>query len=214
MTTHFDDEAQVEQLRRWWKENWLPLASGLALGLAAIFGWQAWTRYQDGQAGQASHLFEDLRRAVNANKYDEAVPMADRLQKDFAGTPYAVDGQLKLAQAAFDSGKLDDARTRLEWAAANSKDAAIRGLVKLRLARVLWQQAKPDDALKQLDGPDAAYAPLYAELRGDILLSKGDRNGARSAYADALQTLAADSPARDGLQHKVDDLAEATTVKS
>ncbi|MDB5987594.1 MAG: hypothetical protein JWR16_2647 [Nevskia sp.] len=213
MTTHFDDEAQIEQLRRWWKENWLPLASGLALGLAAIFGWQAWTRYQDGQAGQASHLFEDLRRAVNANKYDDAVPMAERLQKDFAGTPYAVDGALKMAQAAFDSGKLDEARTRLEWAEQNSKDAAVRALVRLRLARVLWQQAKPDEALRKLDGADASYAPLYAELRGDILFAKGDRAGARAAYVDALQPLAADSPARDGLQHKLDDLADAT-VKS
>jgi predicted negative regulator of RcsB-dependent stress response len=213
VTTHFDDEAQLEQLQRWWKENWLPLASGLALGLAAIFGWQAWTRHQDMQAGAASHLFEDLRRAVDAGKFDEAVPMAARLQQDFAGTPYAVDGQLKMAQAAFDDGKLDDASARLQWAEQNAKDDAMRSLVKLRLARVLWQQAKPDDALQLLNNAEPAYAPLVAELRGDILLAKGDRNGARDAYADALKTLAADSPARDGLQYKFDDLAVAT-VKS
>jgi predicted negative regulator of RcsB-dependent stress response len=139
--------------------------------------------------------------------------MAERLQKDFAGTPYAVDGALKMAQAAFDNGKLDEARTRLEWAEQHAQDAAVRSLVRLRLARVLWQQAKPDEALQKLDDADAAYAPLYAELRGDILLAKGDRSGARSAYADAVQTLAADSPARDGLQHKLDDLADAA-VKS
>jgi len=141
------------------------------------------------------------------------VPMAARLQQDFSGTPYAVDGALKMAQAAFDDGKLDDASARLQWAEQNAKDDAVRSLVKLRLARVLWQQARPDDALQLLDNPEPSYAPLFAELRGDILLAKGDRNGARNAYADALKTLAADSPARDGLQYKFDDLAEAT-VKS
>lgn len=208
MTTHFDEEAQLEELRRWWRENWLPLVGGLALGLAAIFGWEAWTQHRDAVAGQASHLFEDLRLAVDAGKYDQATPMADRLQQEFGDTPYAVDGALKLGQAAFILGKLDEAHARLQWAVDHSNDAAQRGLAKLRLARVLWQQAKPDEALRELQNPEPAYASLYAELRGDIALSSGDRAAARSAYTDAMKPLAADAPQRKSLQRKLDDLAD------
>jgi predicted negative regulator of RcsB-dependent stress response len=87
-------------------------------------------------------------------------------------------------------------------------------LAHLRLAQVLWQQNKPDDALKQLDADAGTYAPLYAELRGDIKLSQGDRTAARGAYQQALQSLGTDAVGRDGLQRKLDDLADAAAVKS
>ena len=109
MTDHYDEEAQVEQLRQWLRDNWFPLASGLALGLAAIFGWQAWGQLQDNHAGAASHVFEDLGKAAAQDKYDDAKAMADRLVKDFSDTPYAAAGALKLAEVAVQDNKLDDA---------------------------------------------------------------------------------------------------------
>lgn len=215
MSTHYDDEAQIEDLRRWWKENWKPLVAGLALGLSAIFGWEAYGRSRDAHRAEGARMFDDLKKAVVANKYDEAVQMTDRLVKDFANTPYAAGGALKLAQAAVDAGKLDDARTRLAWAADHGDDQALKPLIELRLARVLWQQGKPEDALKLLDGDAGAYAGLYAELKGDIKLAQGDRAAARAAYEQALEKVdPAQAPSREGLQQKLDDLAEAAPVRS
>jgi len=228
VTDHYDEEAQVEQLRQWLRDNWFPLASGLALGLAAIFGWQAWGQLQDNHAGAASHVFEDLGKAVTENKYDDAKAMADRLVKDFSDTPYAAAGALKLAQLAVQDNKLDDAATRLQWVVHFEQNpgfmARIGATLRLRnqaydvallpLAQVLWQQNKADEALLQLDGDAGSYAPLYAELRGDIKLSQGDRGAARGAYQQALQSLGDNTVGRDGLQRKLDDLAEAAAVKS
>ncbi|MBV8061978.1 MAG: tetratricopeptide repeat protein, partial [Nevskia sp.] len=115
MTDHYDEEAQVEELRKWLRENWLPLASGLALGLLAIFGWQAWDARQDAHAGAASHVFEDLGQAMNAQKADDAKAMADRLVKDFSDTPYAAAAQLKVAAIEVIGKQLDDAAARLRW---------------------------------------------------------------------------------------------------
>jgi predicted negative regulator of RcsB-dependent stress response len=233
VTDHYDEEAQVEELRKWLRENWFPLASGLALGLVAIFGWQTWGQHQDAHAGEASHVFEDLGRAAAENKYDDAKAMTDRLVKDFSDTPYAAAASLKLAALAVSSNKLDDAAARLQWVAqyeqnpsfsarlgamlhlrTRAYDPGLLPLARLRLAQVLWQQDKADDALKQLDGDAGTYAALYAELRGDIKLSQGDRNAARGAYQQALQTLGSDAVNREGLQHKLDDIADAPAVKS
>lgn len=215
MSTHYDDEAQVEELRRWWKENWKPLAAGLVLGLAVIFGWDAYGRSRDARRSKAAQLFTELGQAATAGKYDDAAKMGDRLVTDFASTPYAAAGALKLAQAAVEANKLDEAATRLQWAAAHADDKALKPLIALRLARVLWQQGKPDEALKTLDGDAGTYTGLYAELRGDIKLAQGDRAAARAAYEQALEKLDdQQAPARDALQLKLDDLADAAVVKS
>lgn len=218
MSTHYDEEAQVEDLRRWWKENWLPLAGGLAVGLLAIFGWEGYTRHRDAKAAEASQIFDDLKKAVAASKYDDAVAMTDRLVKDFDSTPYAAAASLKLGQAAVDAGKFDEAGTRLQWVIAHGDDDGLKSLARLRLARVQWQQGKLDDALKTLDGIEPAYAALVAELRGDIRLAQGDRAAAYAAYQDAVSRQTPESiAAKAGLQRKLDDLADvapAAPVKS
>ncbi|MDR3414965.1 MAG: tetratricopeptide repeat protein [Nevskia sp.] len=233
MTDHYEQEAEVEQLRKWLRENWFPIVSGLALGLAAIFGWQGWMQHRDMHAGDASHVFMDLDQAASLGKYDEVKAMADRLVKDFSDTPYAAAGALRLAQMAVENGKLDEAAARLHWVVdfeqhpgvsarvaalvhlrGQANDPALLPLARLRLAQVLWQQNQPAEALQQLEGDAGSYASLYAELRGDIKLSQGDRAAARGAYQEALQSLAPNAVGRDGLERKLADLADVATVRS
>lgn len=207
MATHYDDEAELENLKTWWKENWKSLAAGLIIGLGGIGGYEGYRRYNQAQAEHASQVYEDLKTAVANKKSDEAVAIGDSLIKDFGKTPYATGAALRLAQLAVEQGKLDDAATRLQWVAGNSKDDGLRDLAKLRLARVLWQQKKPDDALKQLEGQTGAYSALASELRGDIKLAQGDRAAARAAYEEAVKATT-DGTDTGNLQRKLDELAD------
>jgi predicted negative regulator of RcsB-dependent stress response len=207
--SHYEDEAQVEQLRRWWRENWMALAGGLLLGLAGIFGWEAWQKTRTAKAEHASKVLEDLKR-VPLERTERADELWVHLSADFAGSPYAAQGALLMASRAAAREDWADAQAKLEWARDRSDDPGVRKLAALRLARVLWQQQKADDALRLLDiADDDPFAALYLELRGDILFAKGDRDAARAAYEKALQ-LGPAAAGRDGLQRKLDDVGGAT----
>jgi predicted negative regulator of RcsB-dependent stress response len=204
--SHYEDEAQVEQLRRWWRENWMALAGGLVLGLAGIFGWEAWQNARTAKSEKGSQVYDDLKKVPIENA-ERANELGAQLVKDFAGTPYAAQAALLLAARAGARNDWDKARAHLEWAAKHADDPGLQKIARLRLARVLWQQGKADEALAQLDVDDNdAFAPLYQELRGDIQLARGDRAAARSAYEKALQ-LGPAAASREQLQRKLDDLA-------
>jgi len=206
--SHYEDEAEVEQLRRWWRENWMALAGGLVLGLAGIFGWEAWQHARTTKAEHASRLFEDLKR-VSADRTERADELWQQLSTEYARTPYAAQGALLLASQAATRQDWSSAQSRLEWVREHTDDSGLKKIAQLRLARVLWQLQKPDEALALLDVADGdPFAALYQELRGDIQFSKGDREAARAAWQKAME-LGPAAPGRDGLQRKLDDLGAA-----
>lgn len=208
MTTHYDDEAQAEHLKQWWKENWMALAGGLVIGLAAIFGWEGWQSYKDGRNQQASRMYEDLKNALADSRRDDAARIGDALAGEYAATPYAAGAALFLAAEAVKAGDFDTALNRLRWVREHGSDDGLRQVARLREARVLWQQGQLDAALAVLDGDVGEFSALAEELRGDIRLAQGDRSAARAAYEKALAASGEDAAAREGLQRKLDDLAD------
>jgi predicted negative regulator of RcsB-dependent stress response len=206
--SHYDDEAQVEQLKQWWKENWLALATGLALGLGGIFGWQQWQAHQRNVAGEASQAYQELKKAAESNKVDDAEQAAQKLISGYSGTPYAAEAALRVAQVEVTAGKLDEAVQHLTWVTEHGSDDGLKHIARLRQARVLWQQKKIDDALKLIDVKEAgSFDALYQELRGDLKLAQGDRGAAAEAYRKALAGMA-DPGSTSSLQQKLDDLAD------
>jgi predicted negative regulator of RcsB-dependent stress response len=211
--SHYEDEAEVAALKKWWNENWTALLAGLVVGLGAIFGWQGWQRYQDSQAQQASQMFEDMKQAYATAKSADGQRMGETLLAEFAGTPYAAAAAFRMAAVAVEAGDLQQAGARLDWVIQRSDDEGLRQLAQLRKARVLWTQDQADAALKLLDGKPGVYGALYEELRGDILLARGERAGAHKAYEKALTLAAEDDRAiRESLQRKLDDLTDVAAA--
>ena len=210
MATHYDDEDQAERLKQWWKENWMALAGGLVIGLAAIFGWEGWKSYQDKRSIAASRMYEELKLATASARVDDAQRIGDALVAEHARSPYASGAALFLAAEAVKAGDFAAARARLSWVRKHGHDDGMRRLATLREAQVAWQQGETDAALALLDASGGPFQAQFDELRGDIVLAGGDRNAARAAYEKALAALTDDAPGlRDGLQRKLDDLGTA-----
>lgn len=213
MATHLDDEEDLEKLKTWWKDNWVALVGGLVIGFGAIGGWEGYKSWRDGRAETASQMYEELRKNLDESKAEEAKAIVDRLKTEYASTPYAAAAALTAAQSEVHAAQYDAAAANLGWVIANAKDEGLVQVARLRQARVLFAQDKPDQALAALAGEAGSFASLYEELRGDIQLAKGDAAAARASYEKALAAAVSGAANKTLLQQKLDDLAQADTAK-
>jgi predicted negative regulator of RcsB-dependent stress response len=208
------DEESIELIRNWWKDNGTFLLVGIGVVIAAVIGWQAWQKYQKEQADLASSRFTQYREAVVANSQISSETRAlllQQLKEEHSRTGYGALAALLEAKRLVERSELDAASKELDWVVQNGKNPEIVDLAKLRLARVHWAKGDVDQALKDLEGVDSAgYASLIEELRGDLLLAKGDRNGAHAAYVRALD--AAKGTPQPLLEIKRDDVASTATT--
>ncbi|WP_277051861.1 YfgM family protein [Zestomonas thermotolerans] len=206
------EEEQLALIQDWWKRNGKPLLTGGVLALAAVFGWEAWQKYQTNQAQAASALYQQLLETTlgASDKPDVAKvsELAGKLKSDYGNTAYAQYASLFVAKVAVEAGKLDDAAAELQPVVAKPVNETLGELARQRLARVLSAQDKTEEALKLLDGQGpAAFQASRLELRGDLLAKLGRSDEARVAYEQAKAAMAEDA-AVGALQMKLDDLAK------
>lgn len=189
MTQYETDEERLEALKRWWKENGLSVAVGIAIGLGAIFGWRAWQNYQDGQAQAASAVFEQLlARAGGGADPAATLELVEQLQDDYGGTPYAALGSLVAARVNQVNDRPEAAEQALEQVIADAPDPALARIAALRLARLLFARDELDAAAAVVAEHDdkGAFRGECAAIRGDIAAARGDTEAARKAYQEAL----------------------------
>lgn len=210
------DIEREEQLRRWWSENWLWIFGGVALGLGALGGWQYWQKSRFAAAESDESSYMAVIESLSRNDKDTAVQKADALRALHPKSPYADQSDLALARADVGQQRLDDAVKRLRTVADSTRDPQLRRVAQSRLARVLAEQGKHDEALELLDPTGAgSFAPLFHEVRGDVLAAKGDAAAARREYDAALAAAGtADAPMLDRayVELKRDALAATAVV--
>jgi len=178
----FEEQERIAELKAWWEDNRLFVFGGIAAAIMGFGAWQGWKYWEVRQDEQAASLFQPVTEALqtaDAKKIDAA---AKRLVDSYPGSFYASQAALIAAKHAFEAGNLDDARKHLEW--TMGKGALVhRGVARMRLAAVLMEQKKYDEALKTLDGnQDQGFVALAADTRGDVMLAQGRLDEARASY--------------------------------
>ena len=221
MADHLTEEEQIETLKRWWAENGKGIVSGVVLALVGYFGYQWWQTSEREKAEAASNLYQEFVEAASANdgqpdnrQLTTAQSLGRQLKEEFPKRIYASQASLRLAALSAAGNDLESAAKDLQWVVDNSDKTELQLLAKRRLAAVKAARGKPDEALKLLEGNvPPAFAALYSETRGDILLQKGDKEGAHEAYQQALaQLLPSQASGAQVLRLKAESVAPATAA--
>lgn len=207
MDAYISEAEQIEQIRRWWQKYGMVTVIGIVIVIAATLGWRYWEQRHERMLTKASVLYERMSSAV-ANRDDETMRMnANRLIDHYRHTPYAELAALMLAREAVYDGKLDVAETKLKWIMKHGDNKALRQVARIRVARVLLAENKPEEALKILEKVDnEAYLASIKEAMGDIFLAMGKPKDAQKAYDEAFDALPGMDVMQPLLQMKIDNL--------
>jgi predicted negative regulator of RcsB-dependent stress response len=210
MAYDLQEQEQLEAIKSWWERYGNLIMVTVIACVLTIAAFQGWRYYRHQQSIAAVTLYEQLVQAARANEHKKVRDIAAQITANYTRTPYAAMAALSAARASFESGDLAASKAQLQWAIDNAREEELREVARLRLAGVLLDEKKYDEALALVHaGHGAAFSGLYADLKGDILLAQGKLAEARGAYQQALEKSDARSPYRPMIQAKLDALGEA-----
>ena len=200
------DEDQLAQLRTWWQKYGLPLLTGVVVVVVGVLGWNWYQNYTAERLANASDLYVAYRAADGQARQ----ALADQILDEASGTAYPAFVLFEQSEAAMAAGDGERAEALLRRAIDVASGDELRQTARLRLARVLFDLGREDDALAvlgQIRG--AGYLGLAAEMQGDIHLSRGNRSLAHQSYTTAISYLPAGEQ-RPLLEMKLADTADAS----
>lgn len=205
MEVYSNDNEQVDALRRFFANNGKALAVGVVIGIAALGGWRYWASHQESSAKAVSAQYQQLTSAMQADK-PQTLEAVSNFANENSNT-YGALASMDVAKQYVDSSQLDKAATQLQNGLKDTKDANLQAVINLRLARIQLQQNQADAALKTLEGVKGdGWTAIVADIRGEALLSKGDKQGARDAWSKGVESDA--SPAlKQMMQMKMNNLS-------
>lgn len=205
MEVYSNENEQVDALRQFFANNGKFLAVGVIIGIAALGGWRFWSSHQEGTDKTASAEYQQLTSAMQADKPDSLEAVATFASEN--NNTYGALASLDLAKQYVETNQLDKAITLLQSGLKDTKDANLQAVINLRLARIQLQQSQADAALSTLNNVKGdGWTAIVADIRGEALLSKGDKQGARDAWSKGAESQA--SPAlKQMLQMKMNNLS-------
>lgn len=192
MATHLDleEQEQLESLKAFWKQRGNLVTWVLVVVLGGFAAWNGWSIYQRDQGAKAGAMFDEVDRAAQASDADVATRIFADMKSRYPRAAFTQQAGLVAARVSAVKGKLDDAQASLAWVADNAGESEYRAIARLRLAGLLLDAKKFDEALKQLDGIDAPdFAALAADRRGDVLLTQGKNEEAKASYQKAWDAM-------------------------
>lgn len=216
MAEYMTDDDRVAAIRRWWDESGTTFVVALVLVVAAVVGWRWYTDAQRGSREAASLAYQQYVEQREAEKPDtEAMARAlETLDRDHAGSGYHVFSLFFRAAEALGREDFAEGEKWLRQALDVADDARLADLARVRLARVLHQVDRDDEALTILQSvKGAGFRSYAAELKGDMLLAAGKKDEALEAYR-AAKDVAGEGGERPLLEMKIADLVTAPPAGS
>lgn len=208
-TYNLEDQDKIDSLKAWWDSYGTSVIVVLSVLIAGLVGTQGWKIYQHQQRTQAADLYVLLQQVQESDDAAKINDAAYLLMEGYPSSGYAPRAAMIAARANVDAGNIKAAKENLQWVLDNAREEELKDLVRLRLAGLLLDEEKYDEALKLLDTRHGdAFAGLYADLKGDINAAADRIAEAQQAYQTALSMLGTNSNYFNIVQMKLDALGE------
>jgi predicted negative regulator of RcsB-dependent stress response len=209
------EDQEAERAKQWVRENGAFILAGIVVGVGGLFGWQAWQDSSLESAGQGSVVWEQLRDAVEGERYNEVDETLALLETDYASTPYLDQARLAIARMYMDRNDPESAAASLSALVTQASDPYLRRLGELRLAQIYIFQEDYAAALASL-GPTetTGFEGLFHELRGDVFIAQGQLDDAREEYRRALDVDSSGVLDRSYVQIKLDDVLGSIAARA
>jgi len=192
-----DEREQGERVKAWLRDNALGLVGGLVVGAAIIGGWQYWKNHTHAQAVEQHATYQTALLDIRSGEFDKASQAVAGLPD----TAYSELAALQLAKAQVDKGDRDAAIATLE--SVKGAEPGVAAVVQQRLARLLTDAGRGEDAVKLLADADDAVS---LEARGDAHFALKQNEQARADYAQALRQLDSAAQQRGLLELKLSEV--------
>jgi len=206
MAYDLEEQEQLDEFKAWWKQNGKMVTSLLVAVLVGYAAFQGWHFYQNKQSVEASTQYQELL-VVDEKDLKIIQAKSAMLMESFSGTPYAGRAALFAAKANYQANEVKSAKAQLDWSIKNAKETSVSALSSLQLANILAEEKDFEGALKLLNARhDAGFDGLFADLKGDVLVSLGKNVEAKEAYQQALTKLEPKGKFRALTQQKLESL--------
>ena len=212
MAYDLEEQESIDQMKAWWDQWGTPITAAVCVCCLGFAGWNGWQWYQRNQAAQASGAYVQLQNAIYQNDTKNVKSIAAGLISEYSSTLYAPLAAFASAQSASDAGDLVDAKAKLNWVIEKSGRPEYDTVARVRLAGVLFDEGKLDEAAAVLAAakPAEAQKVLVLDRQGDIWAAKGDLQKARDAWTQAQAALNPQDPLNRVLELKLAALPSAS----
>ena len=181
------NEMKYSQEKSLWQQHGKWVITLFVLFLFTYGGMQFYGHYQSKRALKASIVYDKLLSLSQQSDKAEAIQTATTLVAQYPKTPYAPLAALLLAKFSFEAHNLEATTTHLNFAI--KAEGPAQPIARVRLARVLIDQNKPEEALALLTEKQVpkGFVLMFEETKGDIYLMQNDKVKARMAYQTAIE---------------------------
>ncbi|MFP3013429.1 MAG: YfgM family protein [Arsenophonus sp. NC-QC1-MAG3] len=187
MEIYTTENEQIDAIKCFFINNAKALVIWLVVGVSAIITWNYWQSYQTNNLQKSAQIFEQISSQLQTGS-KQALTSGKQFANE-TNNIYGVLINIELAKIAVEKSDIIGAEKALLNALDKAKLDDLKDLINIRLARVQLDLNKTDQALITLTQVhNKGWSMIVEDIRGNVLLKKGDIAGARAAYSKGIES--------------------------
>ena len=190
MAYNLEEQESIENLKGWWEKWGTPVTAVMAVVAVGFAGFNGWRWYKHQQTAKAAGAYAVLQSAIAGKDTKNIKSLSDGLCDKYGSTVFGPLAAFAAARVAMENGDVDTAAEKLRWVVDKGGREEFEAIARVRLAGVLLDQKKADQALTVLEGfkpkSDGEQA-IVSDRLGDVYQELGRTADASRAWKRALE---------------------------